>query len=175
MEKKYILAAFGTDRPGIVAGVTQVIYESGCNLEDSAMTRLADQFTMIVLFAGREEGLEERLSMECRRLEIEKGITAFIRPLSGEKVERREPFSTHTFHVEGIDQAGIVYKISKYLADNNVNIANLHSTLTPSPESGSAIYTMEIQAEVPEITSLDDLHNGLIQIGDELNVEVTFE
>ena len=96
MDKKFIMTAFGKDRPGIVADVSQIIYENGCNLEDSTMTLLADEFTIILLFAGREEGsLESNLLNACRRLEKEKGITAFIRALSGEKPEPKKAISPH--------------------------------------------------------------------------------
>ena len=40
MSNRWIVTALGQDRPGIVAGVTEVLYKLGCNLEDSAMTRL---------------------------------------------------------------------------------------------------------------------------------------
>ena len=40
MEQKFIMTAFSKDRPGIVADVTEVIYENGCNLEDSTMTNM---------------------------------------------------------------------------------------------------------------------------------------
>jgi glycine cleavage system transcriptional repressor len=33
MEKKFIMTVFCKDRPGIVADVSQVIYENGCNLK----------------------------------------------------------------------------------------------------------------------------------------------
>jgi len=33
VEKKFIMTAFGKDRPGIVAKIAQIIFESGCNLE----------------------------------------------------------------------------------------------------------------------------------------------
>ncbi|MDH3961719.1 MAG: amino acid-binding protein, partial [Desulfuromonadales bacterium] len=35
------MTAFGKDRPGIVADVTSVLYETGCNLEDSTMSMLS--------------------------------------------------------------------------------------------------------------------------------------
>ena len=176
MEKKFIMTAFGKDRPGFVADISRVIYENGCNLEDSTMTGLADEFALIVLFSGREEGgLEEQLAIDCRRLEREKGISAFIRPVSSETSEPKEVFSSHTLHVEGLDQAGIVYNVSKYLADNNINIANLNSKIDYSPESGAAFYTMEIKIEISKGASLDNLEQGLAQIADELNVDITFD
>ena len=81
MEQKYIMTAFGEDRPGIVADVTELIYEHDCNLEDASMTRLSNEFAMIFLFSGRGEHLEGQLSRACRRLEREQGISAFFRPI----------------------------------------------------------------------------------------------
>jgi glycine cleavage system transcriptional repressor len=175
MEKQFIMTAFGKDRPGFVADISQVIYENGCNLEDSTMTGVSDEFALILLFSGREEGgLEDQLSNDCRRLEREKGISAFIRPVSSETAEPKEVFSSHTLHVDGLDQAGIVYKVSRYLADNHINIANLTSKVDSSPESGAAIYSMEIEVEISQGAPLDNIEQGLAQIADELNVDIAF-
>ena len=105
MSKKYILTAFSQDRPGIVADISQVIYENACNLEDSAMINLGGEFAVILLFSplssGAETKLEEKLSMECRRLEREKGITAFIRPVSPEKRTFKADIQTRNIYLEG--------------------------------------------------------------------------
>ena len=176
MEKRFIMTAFGKDRPGFVADIARVIYDNGCNLEDSSMNGVLDEFALILLFSGgEEEGLEEQLSRDCRRLEREKGISAYIRPVSSEGAEPKRAFSSHTLQVEGLDQAGIVYKVSQYLADQNINIANLGSRIDYQPESGVAYYVMEIQIEVSEGVSLDDLEQVLAQIADELNVDISLD
>jgi glycine cleavage system transcriptional repressor len=175
MDKKFIMTAFGKDRIGFVADISRVIYENGCNLEDSTMTGISNEFALIILFSGREEGdLEDQLVKDCRRLEREKGISAFIRPVDSGTEEPKEPFSSHTLHVEGLDQAGIVYKVSRYLADNNINIAYLNSKVGSSPESGAALYTMQIQVEISQGTPLETIEQGLSQIADELNVDIAF-
>jgi glycine cleavage system transcriptional repressor len=173
MEKKFIMSAFSKDRPGVVADVTEVIFENGCNLEDSTMTNILDEFALILLFTGRGEELEEHLLKECRRLEREKGITAFIRSVEAEAVEERSGFYTQTVNVEGIDQTGIVFKVSRYLADHHINIENLTSRRTISPQSGAALYFMEIKVQVPENISPDQLESGLSRVGEELHLEIT--
>ena len=65
MQKKYIMTAFGKDRPGIVADVTQVLYENGCNLEDTSMSLLSDEFTINLLFSSGNERIESILAAEC--------------------------------------------------------------------------------------------------------------
>ena len=54
MENRFIMTAFGQDRPGIVADVTRLLFENGCNLEDTTMTQLADEFTLILLFTSQD-------------------------------------------------------------------------------------------------------------------------
>jgi glycine cleavage system transcriptional repressor len=57
MEKKFIMTAFSKDRPGVVADVTEALYENGCNLEDTTMTSILNEFALILLFSGKGEGL----------------------------------------------------------------------------------------------------------------------
>jgi len=173
MDQSFIMTAFGKDRPGIVADVTEVIYETGCNLEDTSMSRLADEFTLSLLFTGQGPDLEARLSKECRRLEIEKGLSAFIRPI----VIGQAPAPAGdimTLRVEGLDQAGIVYKISRFLASKQINIEKLTSRRTFSPESGAAIYSMGIDVCVPENLPLTEVEKGLERIANDLNVDIAF-
>ncbi len=172
MAEKFILTAFCKDRPGVVADITETIYENGCNLEDSTMTSMLDEFAIILLFSGEGDGLEDRLSKDCRRLERDKGITAFLRPVAA--IEKKAQENTYTKHinVDGVDQSGIVYKISRFLADNNINIENLLSRRLLSPETGTALYSMEITVQVPGKMEPKQLEKGLSRVGEELNVDI---
>ena len=178
MSKEFVLTAFCKDRPGIVADISEVIYENECNLKDSTMTNLAGEFAIILLLsplsAGKETDLEENLSMECRRLEREKGITAFIRP-ANHAVRKQKAYYVKNLHVEGLDQAGIVYKVSRFLADNDINITSLNSEMKFSPESGAAFYSLSISVEIPQNLTMQTLEQNLNQIEDQLNVDITVE
>ena len=175
MEYKFILTAFGKDRPGIVAEITRMIYENGCNLEDSTMARLSDEFAMILLFSCREEEMREKLSLECRRLEIEGGLSAFIRPVEPAEGVREAVLPVRSLSVEGIDQAGIMYKVSRYLAQNAVNIVDLRSLLSRSPNTGEPFYRIRMSVEIPEGLSVDALRDGLDRIEDELRVDIRLD
>jgi glycine cleavage system transcriptional repressor len=175
MGQRFIMTAFGQDRPGIVADVTGILYENGCNLEDTSMTLLAGEFTLILLFTAGSAEVAAPLSKACRRLEQEKGISAFLRPLEPqESVKPGKAFFTSSLHVEGLDQAGIVYKVSRYLADHSINIVDLKSAVKASPESGTAMYVMDIRVQIPTDTAMEPLASGLRAVADELNVDITF-
>ena len=175
MEQKFIMTAFGKDRPGIVAEIAEIIFENQCNLEDSNMGRLADEFTLILLLTGNGDDLQDRLSRECRRLEREKGIYVFIRPLDYQQPELKMTNHIHTIEVEGIDQAGIVYKVARLMADDSINIETLHSVKKYSPNSGTALYAMNITARFPEATALETFREKIDLLGNELNVDITVD
>lgn len=179
MANKYLLTAFSKDRPGIVADLAQVIYENGCSLEDSAMANLAGEFAMMFLFsplsAGDDGELETLLSAECRRLEREKGITAFIRPVDPANPAPPAGSQSRVIHVEGLDQAGIVYLVSRFLADNQINIRTLNSKINQSPESGATLYRMSLTADIPAGTTLEKVTEGLNRIGEQLHVDITID
>ncbi len=172
MGNRFIMTAFGKDRVGIVADVTRLLYENDCNLEDTTMSMLADEFTLSLLFSSPLADIEEQLAKECRRLEMEKEISAFVRPLKALQSKPAKGYKTCTLHIEGLDQAGIVYKTSQFLADHNLNILRLNSTATASPQSGATIYSMDIRIQVPEEVSLDEVEEKLTSVADELHVDV---
>lgn len=174
--EKFLLSAFCKDRVGVVADISQVIYENGYNLEDSSMTYLAGEFAILLELStnsnvDKDEALNV-LTQECRRLEREKQITAFVRP-----IETATPVTTgksikKTIFVEGVDQAGIVFELSKYLAEAGINILSLKSATRMSPESGSSLYEMTMVVEIPTSFDLGEVENQLAEIGDGLHVDV---
>ena len=173
MSSRFVMTAFGKDRIGFVADVTRLLYENDCNLEDTSMNQLVDEFTLSLLFSSNDDGVIDQLSRECRRLEMEKGISAFIRQLPGQEPGRVNGCSTCTLHIEGLDQAGIVYKTSRFLADRQVNILHLNSSSRPAPQSGAPMYAMDIQIQVPAEISTSHLEDELGQVADELQVDIS--
>ncbi len=175
MEQKFILTAFGKDRPGIVAGISEVIFKNGCNLEDSNMGRLADEFTLILLLSGTGETLQDSLNRDLKRLEMEKNVFVFLRPLDYQVPDMTGRNHFNTISVEGVDQAGIVYNISKQLAEKKINIETLRSQKKFSPNSGTAMYTMEIQVLIPDSVSKQSVEATFDMLANELNVDITLK
>lgn len=175
MEHKFIMTAFGNDRPGIVAEIAEIVYENQCSLEDSNMGRLADEFTLILLLSGTGDNLQEKLSRDCKRLEREKNIFVFIRPLDWQHPEGKNGNGYHTIEVDGIDQGGIVYKVSKLLAKEKINIETLRSKKKFSPNSGTAMYSMVIKAKLPDTITINALEEKLEDLANDLHVDINLD
>ena len=177
MKRTFALSAIGKDRPGIVAEVSGLIYECGGNLEDSSMTRLGEQFALLILLSGTGEEFSYRLSTGCKRLEWEKHLSVFLTPLETPEGKPGEKgrIDLYELSTTGLDRMGIVYRVSRLLADLGVNIADMHTKATPSPESGTPIFTMQILLEVPVSVSPQNLRRELNRLGEELAIDITLK
>ncbi|TMA58208.1 MAG: ACT domain-containing protein [Deltaproteobacteria bacterium] len=139
------------------------------------MTILGSEFAVLLLLSGEGEDVERRLGSGCKRLEWEKRLTVFFRPLEGDGPPRPAgtPGTPMECAVTGVDKAGIVARVARVLADHGVNITALSTQSRPEPESGTPIYTMRIQMIVPRIVDRQALRVQLERVAAELRVDLT--
>ena len=167
--RRWIVTALGKDRPGIVAGVTQVLYKLGCNLEDSAMTRLEGEFAVMLIFSGSAKVTELVLERAFGALR-KKGLAVHIKPLKiSETVKPAKRGKLCVISVYGADRPGIVYHISKALAARKINITNVETHQSKHP----SLYLMLLEVEVPKRFATATLETWLRSLGKKLKVEVT--
>ncbi len=174
MKTYFILSAIGKDRPGIVADVSEVIFGCGGNIEDSSMSLLRNHFALMLLFSTDKEEVDQKLSSDLKRLEWEKNLTVFFTPISFEEAHPGDRGGSDRFKINtsGIDHAGIVFKVCRLLADREVNIIDMKTHRITSAESGTPIFEMDIDLEVPRSPSEERLRNDLHRLADELMIDL---
>jgi glycine cleavage system transcriptional repressor len=177
MKRWFALSAIGRDRPGIVADLAELIYECDCNLEDSSMTILGSEFAVLLLLTGEGDDVERRLSTACKRIEWEKRLTVFFRPLDGEPIGYGALHGARAFELQavGVDKAGIVARVSRCLADNSINIKEMSTSSRPEPGTGTPIYNMRVHMDVPAGVDEATLRRELDGIAASLHIDLTLQ
>jgi glycine cleavage system transcriptional repressor len=169
--RHFAVSAVGRDRPGIVAGVTEVLLGRGLNIEDSQMTILCGHFTMMLVVSapdGLDEGeLRGDLQRAGERLELESVSLADV----DEVGPSGQPTPSHVVTVYGTDHPGIVHAVTAALAELRVNITDLNTRLVSEGEE--PLYAMMIEVELPDGLSADDLERSLADVGSQQGVEVS--
>ena len=169
---RWIVTALGKDQPGIVAGVAKVLYELGCNLEDSAMTRLEGEFTIMLIFSSARKRTEAELLKPFLPLAKRMKLALHVRPLShSEATSPKKRGTNYLISVYGADRPGIVYQVSEVLARAKVNIHDVHTHR--STEGGPSLYLLLLEVEVPAPRSATALERQLKRIAQRLGVEVS--
>jgi len=177
MKTYFILSAMGKDRPGIVADVSEVIYDCGGNIEDSSMSLLRNHFALLLLFSTEREEVNQKLASVLKRLEGEKNLIVFYSPITFEVAYPKAKEQTDRFKIttSGIDHAGIVFKVCRLLADRKVNIIDMETHRVLSAESGTPLFEMDIDVEVPRSVSEQGLREELHRLANELVIDLVLK
>ncbi len=177
MKTYFILSVIGKDRPGIVADVSGVIYECGGNIEDSSMSLLRNHFALLLLFSTEREEVNQKLSVSLKRLEGEKDLTVFYSPITLQEAHPRGKEQVDRFKIttSGVDHAGIVYKVCRLLSDRGINIIDMETRRVLSAESGTPLFEMDIDIEVPRSISEQNLREELHRMANELMIDLVLK
>jgi glycine cleavage system transcriptional repressor len=164
----FAVSAVGADRPGIVAAVTGVLVETGCNIEDSSMSILRGHFAMMLVVAGPDgldaAGLEAALAGAAGDFDLVLAVRAI-----DDTVPHSPEGDDWTVTVYGADRPGIVHQVTRLLADEGVNVVDL--TTRVIGDADRPVYAMVIDVTVPASVSATALGARLDELGSTLGVE----
>jgi glycine cleavage system transcriptional repressor len=111
-----MLTLIGEDKPGIVAAITQALFDQGLNLGETSMLRLGGNFTVMMMVNG---GDDEQVLRERLKPVIEgQGMCLHIDPIEARLHQHLLPNVQVT--VSGADRAGIVAQVTAALAESRV-------------------------------------------------------
>jgi glycine cleavage system transcriptional repressor len=173
------VTAVGVDRPGIVAAVTRVFVDHGCNIEDSSMTILRGHFAMMLVVdvppALSAPDLEAALAEPAAALDL----VVAVRPIHDEPAPAAPaaaaaaaaPGESWTASVYGADRPGIVHGVASLLADLGVNIVDLSTRLIGDPER--PVYAMVLDLTLPPGLDPAHLNRRLQAVAAELGVDAS--
>jgi glycine cleavage system transcriptional repressor len=176
MTQRWIVTALGKDRPGIVAGVAKVLYRLGCNLEDSAMTRLEGEFAIMLIFSSAIASAE-RLRKAFTPLERSLQLMIHLKRLTARETKTpaaRGP--SYLISIYGADHPGIVFHIAEVLAKSHINITDVHTHRSGGGGARSrapSLYLLLLEVELPAMRSLAWLERLIKRTAKRLRVEAT--
>lgn len=159
------VTAIGNDRPGIVAAVTKVLFDSGCNLEDVSSTILRGHFSMVMIVRAPQADAAPRLEKALGSAAADLDLVITARPVADADVHVAAP--THMVSVYGADQPGIVYKVAEALAAAGANVTDLTSRIIGSDEE--PVYALMLEVNAGDV----DIEKALERSRAELDVDVT--
>ncbi len=135
----YMLTVVGADRPGIVARISQCLYQAGCNLGEASMIRLGGNFTIMLMIQTAQP--RRQLEQALRPVTEELALSLHLDPIEGHLHEHRQPDVRIT--VFGADRSGIVAQVSGALAEAGLDILELESSVAGSRQH--PLYIMQLE------------------------------
>ncbi len=175
MEKRHVvLFAVGKDRPGLVAAISEALSEMSCNIEDSSMTILKNQFAMILIVEPPKALTEEEFGKRIKEAATSVGLRVTFEVVGDEELDTSKWSEAQRYVVSvfGEDRVGIVYRISSALASHNANIANVKTKLLKRRDRPN-VFSMVLEVDIPPQTAIETLKADLKKVGDELGLDVS--
>jgi glycine cleavage system transcriptional repressor len=166
-----VITGVGPDKPGIVAGLTHVLMQHGCNLEDSRMTILAGEFAVIVIAAMPEGQTLQPLQSALTVLETNLDFVATVKVLP-HYVPHQSLTSAgqlYLLRVSGLDKTGITYHTTQLLAERQLSITDLQSQRFEG--EGGPVYMLLVEFLLNDSSRLPGLQAALAQLNTQLGVE----
>lgn len=169
----FSISVVGRDRPGIVAGISKVLFDLGCNIEDSTSTILSGQFAMILVVGHPEREDAAGIDAAFAGIREKMGLTVSVHALRGEDIvhEKRFRGTPYIISVYGADRPGIVYRVTKELADRSVNVTDLNTQVVGSKDR--PVYVMVLEADIPDDFDMKGLEDVLERLKKELQVSIS--
>lgn len=173
MEKQlYIITVQGLDRPGLVAGISEILAKANINLLDVDQTVIRKLFAMFMIAdftaaSKKFEVVKEDLFKKARELRMKVSIEPYV---FDESLKRKEERNLILLTIIGKDRPGIVARFSKICADNGVNIER-----TRMIARGETI-ALEMLINVEGLkTDFDKFKDLLHQVGLDLSLSVIIQ
>lgn len=168
---KAVISGIGPDQPGIVAAIADILYQRGCNIIDSTMTRLAQEFAVILVISAPDGVRFPDLQKEFSRLEESHNMTLVIKPIPDTVgMDSHVPENPYMISVAGQDRVGITYRISRKLAEMDINITDLNAQCIQG-ESGP-VYIMMVEIDIPGSIAIGTVQDELRAVAEEVQMEI---
>ncbi len=172
--QKLVISILGRDCPGIVAAVSKVLFDSGCNVEDVTQTRLQSEFASIFIISMPEGISPDDLHGSMNGALEPLGLQVSMRPLENQGLPAdAEPYEPFVITTTGPDRLGLVSGVTEVMALFRVNITNLKALFRggEDPSKNTMIYEVEIPAGMEQ----DSFREALFRRAEELGLDLSIQ
>lgn len=171
MESQMIISVMSKDRPGIIADVTGAIYELEGDLADLNQSVLCGYLTMILIATFNSSITPEDVLAKLSHTKSEIKFDAVVKKIETpiEILKAGMPEKTYILTAQGKNKSGLVYGISSFCYERDINIMDLVTTLAGDQ------YTMILQLDLSHIASIKDVRDDLAEYADKTGLRVVLQ
>lgn len=171
---KFIITVLAKDRPGIIAHVTKVLFELGCNLENVNQMILQNQFAGLFVVETPADLDKVRLGRTLTEQSGDQGLVIHVNALeeteSSAMDTKGDIFLITTI---GPDQKGLVAGFSAIMALYRANIVNLKAVFKggSDPRDNVMSYQIWVTPDMDTTALFADLRKKAADLGLDIRIQ----
>ena len=163
-----VITALGADRAGIVNTITRHVSSCGCNIEDSRLAMLGEEFTFIMLLSGSWNAItliESTLPLKGAELDL-----LIVMKRTAARPRPAMPASVWV-QVEVEDSPHLIERFTALLDAHHLNIAELVSRTQPAENGKTAQLYIQMTAHSPALDNATIIEQAFKALCTELNAQ----
>lgn len=164
-----ILTVAGSDRPGLVAAVADIVDAHSGNWESSQLAEIAGVFAGVIQVEVAPEH-EVELHAALRALDGLLSVSIHTGADASQTPER--PI---TLQILGNDRPGIVREVSAVLHSHALSIQDMTTQTRDAAMAGGRLFEASVAATVPASSDLAALRDDLERLTAELQVDIVWD
>ena len=166
------LTVIGKYDPSLPERLTGAIAESGCNIRESRITILGQEFSMLLLLSGNWNAVV-KVEDALNRLGQEVDLSINMRRTEMNKSQKN--LMPYAIDVVCSDRIGVVNRITRFIQDNGIQIRDLSTTTYEASHTGTEMFSLHLTIHVPVEISISSLRNDFLEFCDQLNLDAIIE
>lgn len=172
MQQLLVISALGENRPDTLHGITRLIRDCGCNLQETRMTVLGSDFAMLLLVAGNWSAIAR---LEAALPKLEQQLALRISHHRTDERAARNDLVPYAVDVVCVDQPGIVYSLADYFMTRNIGIAEFATRTYAAAHTGAPMFSVQMAINVPASMHIGMLRDEFMDFCDHLNLDAVLE
>jgi glycine cleavage system transcriptional repressor len=77
--------------------------------------------------------------------------------------------------VVALDQPGIVHNLARFFSQRQINIQEMITSSYPAPHSGTAMFSVHMNVDIPAKTQISTLREEFMDFCDQMNLDAVIE
>ncbi|MGM7667819.1 glycine cleavage system protein R [Microbacterium sp. A93] len=164
-----ILTVAGSDRPGLVAAVADVVDGHGGNWENSQLAELVGVFAGVIQVSVADD---RQSDLESALRALDGLLTIAVHTGAGARTATEQPI---TLQILGNDRPGIVREVSAVLHAHELSIQDMTTETKDAAMAGGRLFEATVSARIPASADLASLRADLERLTAELQVDITLD
>jgi predicted amino acid-binding ACT domain protein len=118
----YVISVLARDHVGIIADVSEALFDMGANVQALSQTVVGDWFTMVACASFSDTVDESNIKASIGQIE---GLQAIVVPSDGDQLPAPTPGEPFVVTAIGDDRPGIVAGFARCFTEHGVNIEDV--------------------------------------------------
>lgn len=172
MKQFLVVSVLAGNRSDILLGIARAVRDCGCNIAESHMMVLGNEFSMMLLVSGNWNTLTK---FENQLPKLSKQLMLTLAARRSEERVPRHDLIPYAIDAVCLDQPGIVLNLTNFFAERGIGIADLATRTYLAAHTGAPMFAIQMAVNIPADLQIGTLRDEFTEFCDRLNLDAVLE